>query len=506
VVLAAVSPIVSSYSNPYNPNQQFAAGPDALPSWVKFFPGYSNLPPNMIYPVSVSDQSFKNPGAIAEWNHTASPGVRLSISYAGSVGPTDVPPTDIGAFALTNTGNGAELLNISGSSTSQVDVILSHTFSYEYSPPSLYYAQVIVNPQMPSSFGYAVALFLRTPGGVYLTALSANLAGEAALEAGPGNLTYSSYFSNLFGSYLRSSTWQMVQGYTRSASYMPLAYFNKSVSVQDASQSLFASKGTYTEGEIIMLFPHGEFNVALEQTDLKFMVFGSVYGVLGTDVNGGSVWSEFASGTKYAMVIGFGSGVISIAIAIVVGLIAGFFAGIVDSVLLFVIDLLILLPGLVLLIDLDTIFTVGHVLPNKVLLIVVLLSALGWPFAARIFRSQVLSLRKRTYIEASQTMGASNLYIIKKHIFSHTASTIIAVITYAIPGLVIADAGLDFLGLGIDRVPTWGNVLAKLINEVTPTNQYLWWISIPFGLALIFISVGFYLFGTAVQEEFSRLG
>ncbi|MEM0271331.1 MAG: ABC transporter permease, partial [Thermoprotei archaeon] len=107
-------------------------------------------------------------------------------------------------------------------------------------------------------------------------------------------------------------------------------------------------------------------------------------------------------------------------------------------------------------------------------------------------------------VQASQAMGGGNLYILRRHVLPHTAALIIALVTYIVPGLVIADAGLDFLSLGISQRPTWGNILANLINNMTPTNGYLWWIFIPVGLSIILISVGFYLVGTAIQEEFSR--
>lgn len=192
------------------------------------------------------------------------------------------------------------------------------------------------------------------------------------------------------------------------------------------------------------------------------------------------------------------------AIGVLLGLVAGFFGGFVDSALIFLFDFLLLLPGLILLIDLDTIFTITHAVPNKALLITLLLGFLGFAGVSRIVRSQVLSLKTRTYVQAAQVMGASNFYIVRSHILKHTAGTIIALVTYIVPGLVIADAGLDFLGIGIINTPTWGNMLNNLLNQATASNGYLWWISLSVGLSIIALSVGFYLFGTAIQEEFSR--
>lgn len=512
VAIGALAPLIAAYPNPYLPTQQYVAAPNAFPSWIKLFPGYSDLNPNIIIPPTVQLQAFKTADAISYWATSIDPPLRvaLTVDYAPTTGPTGLAAATVGSYTLANTGQGSELINVTGESDGPVYVVVKHTFYYGYSPPPIFYSQVVVKPVVPAGVGVAVFLFVNTSNGVYYTALSANPAGRAALESLPRyGYAFTEYFSQTFSQQLLNNTWNLVSGITTGASSMPLAYLNSSIPINQVAQTIFSSKGNYTVGELIAIFPPpsgGQIRALIYQSDLKFQIFGRVYGILGTDWNGGSVWSDFVSGTRAALIIGFGSAAITIAIGVALGLIAGFFAGLVDSVLIFVFDFLLLLPGLILLIDLDTILTVAHVFANKVLLIIVILGLLSWAFPARTIRSQVLSLRRRTYVEAAKTMGASNFYILKNHILKHTAGTIIAIVTYTVPGLVIADTGLDFLGLGISASPTWGNILSNLINYVTPANQYLWWITLPVGLAIILISVGFYLVGSAIQEELGRYG
>lgn len=506
VVVGTVGAALAPYKNAYNPSSYYVAAPNALPGWVKLFPAYSKLPTNIILPATYPLQAFKVPSAVNYWTVT-DPGVggaNVISSYTAGFGPTGLPNPGA-TYTLLNTANGSELISISGSSDAPVTVYLTHNFNYTYEPPKMFYAQALVYPAQVDGAGLAVFLFIKSDAGVYPVALMADSQGEAALESNPqlGSL-YVQYFANPSLPPLTHSTWNLLEGISTASTLMPLAYLNRSVSVYSVPQSVFSHTGEYTVGELIEVFPHGDYSVRLYQSDIKFQVFGSVYGLMGTDPHGADVASEYATSTSIALEIGFGSAAIVMVIGVILGLLAGYLGGLVDNVLLFMFDFLLLIPGLVLLIDLDTTFTIAHITPNRVLLLVIILGVLGWAPVSRIVRSQVLTVRSRSYVQAAQAMGGGSMYILRRHILPHTAALIIALVTYIVPGLVIADAGLDFLSLGITQRPTWGNILSNLINNMTPTNGYLWWIFIPVGFSIILLSVGFYLVGTAIQEEFSR--
>lgn len=507
VAIGVSAPFLAPYHNAYKPSAFYVAAPDAVPGWVRLLPGQSSLPPDVIVPSSYTLQAFKSNSAVEFWKvDSTQGGVQVNVTYSSSVGPSKIPVNVLGAFPVLNTGPGSEELSVMGDSTHPVYIYLTHTLYYNYSAAPMFYSQVAVDPVETKGAGVAVFLYVNSSKGMIPTALLANGAGESALASNPVyGSEYEDYFASTAAPLLPNGAWTSVYGLTTAASLMPFWYTNStSISHSEPATSIIPGKGRYTLGEIIAVYPSGNYNVTLYQSDFKFMVFGKAYGLLGTDANGADFWSEFATGTTLALEIGFGSALIALAIGTLLGLIAGFLKGRVDSALIFVFDVLLLLPGLILLIDLDTTFTIAHIVPNKVELIVFLLGVLGWPGIARIIRSQALSVGSRTYVEAARTMGSRGLSIIRNHVLPHTAATIIALVTYIVPGLVLADAGLDFLGLGISSTPTWGNILAGLLNETTPTNGYLWWMFGPIGAAIILLSIGFYLIGTAIQEEFAR--
>jgi peptide/nickel transport system permease protein len=506
VLVGTVGAALAPYKNTYNPSAYYVAAPNALPSWVKIFPQYSKLPPNIVLPPTYPLQAFKVPSAVNYWT-LVDPGPKLATvgsTYDASFGPTGIPNPG-SSYTLLDTANGSELISISGSSQAPVSVYLTHSFTYSYVAPKMFYAQLLVYPAQVENAGVAVFLFVKSAAGVYPIALMADSQAEAALMSNPSlGAAYTNYFANPEIQPLQYSRWNLVEAVTTASTLMPLAYLNRSVSVYSVPQTVFSYSGNYTVGELIEVFPHGNYSVRLYESDIKFKLFGSVYGLMGTDPQGADVASEYATSTTLALEIGFGSAAIVMVIGVLLGLLAGYLGGLVDNVLLFVFDFLLLIPGLILLIDLDTTFTIAHVTPNRVLLLIIILGVLGWAGVARIVRSQVLTVKTRSYVQAAQAMGGGHLYILRRHVLPHTAALIIALVTYIVPGLVIADAGLDFLSLGISQQPTWGNILSNLINQMTPANGYLWWIFVPVGLSIILLSVGFYLVGTAIQEEFSR--
>ena len=505
ILVATIGAAAAPQSNGYSPSQFDIASPNALPIWMSIVPGFQNQPPNITFPPSTSDQSFKTSSAVAAWQPTQGP--QGEVQYAPSAGPTGMTPAGR-AYELVNTGQGSELINMSGDSQGTMELTFQQTFSYKYLPPGIFMSQVAFDPAVVQGAGVAVMLYVQTSKGVYPTALEANQAGEAVLESGKSGLSYLSYFTNPIIQAMQNDTWNYVGGATTAAELMPLAYLNSSLvsglSVSTLTSTIFKGVSSYTLGETVMIFPQGQYKVQLYQSDLKYELLGNVYGLLGTDTNGADVWSEFSHGTQYALLIAFGAAAITLVIGILVGLVAGFFGGLVDSALLLVIDFLILIPGLVLLVDLDTVFTLAHLVTNKALLLIIIFGILSWPILARTLRSQVLSLRSTTYVVSAGAMGGGKLYVLRRHILNHTFGTIIAIATFLIAGFVILDVGVDYLGLGITQTPTWGNMVAALIVDVSPANSYLWWITLPLSLSIILVSMSFWLVGYSIQREYSR--
>ncbi|MDG6988112.1 MAG: ABC transporter permease [Nitrososphaerota archaeon] len=505
ILIGTVGATTAPFSNGYSPPQFDAAAPNALPGWVSVFPGFQSLPPNIAYPSSVSAQEFKTAAAVAAWS-PAGPSASL-VHYSSTVGPSGMTPAQR-AYELVNSGPGSELINASGNSQTPISLEFGATQSYRYSSPSIFAAQVAFDPASVTGAGVAVFLSIKTTNGTYPLALEANPAGVSALESGSSASAYLSYFTNPIIPALQEGSWNYVSGVTTATQLMPLYYLNSSVvsgaKVTTLASTIFKGITSYTLGETVMIFPQGKYSVQIYQSDLKYQVLGKVYGVLGTDTNGADFWSEFAIGARAALEIASGAAVITLAIGITVGLIGGFFGGIVDSGLLLLTDFLLLIPALILLVDLDTVFTLAHIITNKILLLDIIFGVLLWPVLSRTIRSQTLSLRSTTYVIAAGAMGGGRLYVLRRHILNHVVGTIIALTIFLLAGFVVLDVGVDFLGLGITQTPTWGNIFASLVNTVSPSNGYLWWMTLPLSAAILLVSVSFFFIGYAIQSEYSR--
>jgi peptide/nickel transport system permease protein len=137
-----------------------------------------------------------------------------------------------------------------------------------------------------------------------------------------------------------------------------------------------------------------------------------------------------------------------------VGAVAGYFGGWTDSVLMRVVDVLLCIPGLPLLILVFSIFTPGPVL------LAVFIAVLGWAGGARLVRGEVLSLRRRDYVEAARVLGATNGRIIFRHIMPNVFPLLLVALSLGLPALILVEATLSFLGFGVQiPIPSWGNML-----------------------------------------------
>jgi ABC-type dipeptide/oligopeptide/nickel transport system permease subunit len=172
-------------------------------------------------------------------------------------------------------------------------------------------------------------------------------------------------------------------------------------------------------------------------------------------------------------------------------MIAGFFGGIIDEILMRVTDVIMTLPELLLLILAVAIFEV-----RSIHLIVLIMGVIGWPFVARVVRSEFLSLKERTYVEAAESLGASSWRIIVHHILPNTLSSIIVIATMDIPWYIFYEATLTFLGFGDPSSPSWGVLLETGYYYL---RSYWWMITFP-GIALFFTSLGFNLFGDGLRD------
>jgi peptide/nickel transport system permease protein len=213
--------------------------------------------------------------------------------------------------------------------------------------------------------------------------------------------------------------------------------------------------------------------------------------ILGTDQYGRDILSRVIYGSRISLSIGFLVVLISVTLGTVIGVSSGYFGGWIDAVTMRIVDVLIAFPALFLI--LIIIATFG----NSIYLIVTTLSFTGWMGVSRIVRSQVLSLKEQEFILAARSLGLSNMRIIFRHLVPNTLTPVIIAATLRIGSIILTEAGLSFLGLGVQPpVPSWGNI----INEGRDSLLNYWWISTFPGIAILSTVVCFNLIGDGVRD------
>ncbi len=220
--------------------------------------------------------------------------------------------------------------------------------------------------------------------------------------------------------------------------------------------------------------------------------------LLGTDINGRDVFSRLLFGGRISMTIGFLALFVLFPIGLLYGGISGYFGGKIDMIMMRFAEAVMSIPSFYLLIILASILPSGMTSTQRFLLIVIILALIGWAGFARVVRGMVLSMKNQEYIQAAQSIGASKMRIITKHILPQTTSFVIVAMTLSIPSYILSESGLSFLGLGIQQPDaSWGNML-KEAQEFTNILYRPWLLTPGF---LIFVSVlAFNLIGDTIRD------
>lgn len=235
------------------------------------------------------------------------------------------------------------------------------------------------------------------------------------------------------------------------------------------------------------LAPHDPIKPAIQ---LKLQPPSSTHW-FGTDELGRDLLSRVLSGAKYSLGIAFIILSIALVIGVVIGALAGYLGGLADELLMRLTDLFLAFPALILAMAIAA--SLGRSLQN----VVIALTAVYWPWYARLVRGQVLALKEREFVEAARAMGASSHRVLLRHILPNTTAPIIVQLTIDVGYAVLATAGLSFLGLGAQPpIPEWGTMIA---GARTFFREAWWYITFP-GLALTLTVVGFNLLGDGLRD------
>ncbi|QIW23560.1 ABC transporter permease [Sulfolobus sp. S-194] len=451
VFIAVAAPILTPYSNPYSTTEYFVAGPYAVPSWATIFPQYKLYPPNMQFTLT-SPKIFGNASytySNGEYVITIPPGKYVNLTYIfywKYIAPY--------SFSIS--------FNVTPITTQgvQVNVYFINSTNFKYFLESF----------APESYAFAFTYPVET---LYLNKI--NTITVNSLYLNPDN---SPFFSSL-------------------SSYEQIIY---SLILED-----------YTLGKpsevsvMISIVNLGNTPAKVILTNPIFSDKGKVFGILGTDDNGASVFAEFVYGTRFDLILSLLASILIVGIGLIAGLIAGYVGGKADLIINSITDFFLTIPGLPFIIVLETVLLVSGVLAHisKADLILLIIAGLSWMGTMKIIRSVTLSIKSRTFIEATKALGGNSLYIIRRHVLPNILGVVFAQIAYDVPTVILIESGLDFLGLGIKSFPTWGNMLGFATDAASSATSFAWWWVLPPGLGIVLLSIAFYYLGSALQDVLS---
>jgi peptide/nickel transport system permease protein len=253
---------------------------------------------------------------------------------------------------------------------------------------------------------------------------------------------------------------------------------------------------------LIKFFPSGDryrlFGFLPSRTHLFGAENARVY-LLGTDGYGRDQLSRLLFGGQVSLVAGLLGAGITLLIGVCIGAVAGYFGGWRDSLLMRLSELFMALPWLYLL------FAIRAFLPLAVsplkafFLIVAVIGTVGWARPARLVRGVVLSAKERDFVRAARGFGATNEYLLRRHILPETSSVLLTQAAILIPQYVLAEMTLSFLGLGVpEPVPSWGNLLSSL-QQYSVLVSY-WWMYLP-AVAIVPFFLGYLGLASSLQQR-----
>ena len=219
--------------------------------------------------------------------------------------------------------------------------------------------------------------------------------------------------------------------------------------------------------------------------------------LLGTTITTGQdIFSMLIYGARVSLSIGVITGLCIAFLGAFMGILAGYVGGIVDTIIMRLVDIMLVIPTLPLTIVLTNIFGKSY------FMIVFIFTIFGWQGLSRVIRSQVLVLKNTNYIKAAELAGASKARIMFKHILPGVTHLLIMSTAMTSAGIMVAEAGLSFLGLGDPTSISWGKMLAEVQSGGALLFGHWWWIAAP-GIGIFLAIFSFMRIGMALEEIFN---
>jgi ABC-type dipeptide/oligopeptide/nickel transport system permease subunit len=462
--------IFTPYLTPYRPRTLAYTPPTlaysfAMPDWMRIFPQFRELPPTLIIPM------FQN------------------VTLAEKSGPVVFNETEnIIEFNSSTKANATVLLNL-------------FTIDYQYSAPPSYWKIEFSNiEQFVRETGYNMQLILTTEEenenwNTYLQDPTKAVIYTVSYPAPPvieGNATV--YINN-------TRSCLSISGFPDVVSRLFQWKYPTEPQkwcVLNPAKILMSKTGVY-HIQLKLTFDNtrkitSQNSVCRIHLDYgEFFMPGQTWGILGTDYLGNDVWTDLVYGVRISLIVGILAAVISTFLGISLGAIAGFFEGSLDQVVMRIVDILLCLPVLPLLLILIRYFA------PSVYFVIVLIAIFGWQGLSRMVRSRVFSIKEMAFVESARAAGASDSYIIIHHIIPNVIPVAMAAMILAVPGAILTEAALSFLGFSDPNVATWGRMLENA-NTQGAFSALAWWYILPPGIAITVLCLGFVFISHALDE------
>lgn len=459
-ILALAAPLLSPYHPTLDTYLAGSAAIHARPVWLRYLPGGETLSENLN---PVTDPGLTSPSSLGVWDFTSNSS-NVYIQYAPSIGYSKP-----GCAAIIYERN-------AGIEPTRIKATLGMKFNYPYAgPPAWFLCNVAALVEGAENAPVEISVFIEDTK-------------DKRYDWGLG------YEWDIEDFTSTSTKW--ITPSPPIASTASVVVVIKRFGQATDLGKVIEKTGEYTFGiDIIFKEPQANRDKQVMTTvyldNLNIQLYGTAFGLLGTDYAGRDLLSQLTYGARISLVVGLLSAVLSVVIGLLFGLIAGYLVGVVDEVIMRFTDVMLVLPGLPLLIAL--IAVLGSSMWNLIMII----GLLGWMGFARLVRSQVLSLKERPYIEAVKAIGAGKFYIMFRHILPNVMSLVYVSLALAVPTAIVSEAALSFLGYYDPYVMSWGRMLYDVQNH---SGYADWWWIIPPGICIAAVSISFILLGYALDE------
>jgi peptide/nickel transport system permease protein len=223
--------------------------------------------------------------------------------------------------------------------------------------------------------------------------------------------------------------------------------------------------------------------------------------LLGTDQYGRDQFSRLLHGARTSLVAALAATALTLLIGVTLGTLAGYVNGL-DGPLMRLADVATALPWVYLLLAARSAFPLDLPPAHALVMVVAVIGLVGWAKPARLVRSVVLSVRSREFVVAARGLGASHLYVLRRHVVPQTTSVLLTQAAVLVPQFILAETTLSFLGLGVgEPAPSWGGMLSAAQQYHVLVSS--WWMLAP-GIALVLVCLLYQAAADVLQEHAGR--